>query len=250
MTPFLINCLTICLAAALIRRNAWKAYPFFCVYIFFSIVDSIALLLVQKHYLVFFIGYWSSQVVYSVLSLLALQDVFRDIFRSFYGLFQWFWMIFPGAIVTFFLTSICFVILHPPTEAVGLARVVLSFGLIDGYIRLGLFWLFLVLMTLLGIRRRSYGFGIIEGFTALALGDLLGFGLRYTFGTHYNTLVTYASPAGFLCAVILWLSAFLRPPAPAVVHYGEELATPEQLLIRIKARTGSLNRLLWKPHIS
>jgi hypothetical protein len=246
VVQFLITILMVLLVAVLIRRKIWRQYPFFCAYIAFSIADSVALFLVRNHYLAYFQVYWSDQVVYSALGMLALYDVFRHIFRPFYELFRWFWIIFPATILTVLTASIFLTILRPPTQAPGVLGVVLSFAVIDSYIQMGLFCMFFVLMILLGIRWRSYAFGIIEGFAASALGSLLGFGVRYVLGVNYNTLGRLAPPLGFLFAVLLWLNAFLRPPDPVVDHLEKESITAEQLSIRIRTRNGPLKSLFWR----
>jgi hypothetical protein len=246
VVQFLVTILMVLLVAVLIRRRMWKLYPFFCAYIFFSIADSVALFSVRNHYLAYFQVYWSAQVVYSVLGMLALYDVFRHIFRPFCELFKLFWIIFPTTIVTILMASIFFTILRPPTQAAGVIRVVLSFAVIDTYIQLGLFCMFFVLMILLGIHWCSYAFGIIEGFAASALGSLLGFGVRYVLGVNYNTLGRLAPPLGFLFAVVLWLNAFLRPPDPVVDRFEKASVTAEQLSIRIRTRKGPLMSFFWK----
>jgi hypothetical protein len=235
------------LAALLIRRRLWKQYPFFCAYIFFSIADTIVLSALGSHYPGYFMVYWSDQVIYSALGMLALYDVFRHVFRPFCEHCKWFWTIFPATILTVLTASIFWTIQRPPTQAHGMAGVVLSFAVIDCSIELGLFCMFSVLMIVLGIRWRSYACGIIEGFAASALGSLLGFGVRYVLGVDYVPLNRVAPPLGFLVALIFWLNALLRPPDYGVDHLaGKSAAAPEEAPVLAGMRSGALASPSWK----
>ncbi len=228
MVVFVIaNILSVLLVAVLVQRKLHNEYPFFYAYILFSIVDSIAITLLGTSSQLYFNLYWLSQVVYAALSLLALQEVFRKVFRPFYDLFRWFWLVFPGATVLILAASVSITILYPPLQP-GIRGHVYSFAVTASYIELGLFCLFYILMIVLGIRWRSYAFGIIQGFAISAVGDLMAFGLRYVFGTKYRTFSQYAPPVAFLIAIIVWLNTFLRPREPEADHHAKDSAVGEQ----------------------
>ena len=97
-------------------------------------------------------------------------------------------------------------------------------------------------MRQLGIRWRSYSFGIVTGFGFPALAGLLAFTLRSEFGTKYNTLVKYAPPVAYVVGVLVWLDTFLRQPDPEVVHAWRDKITPEQLLAEAREYIRILKR--------
>ena len=227
LLPIVGNILTGWLAAILFRRKLHTKYPFFFAYVLFSIVSTFALLYVRNNYLAYFMTYWAAQVLYVILSLFSLHEVFRHVFRPFYDILSWFWLIFPAVVLIIAHMSVYQAIVHPPTDASALIGVLLSFSMAVNYVRLGLFTLFAVLVLLLGSSWRNYPFGIMQGFTAVALGEVFSLGLRYEFGTKYNTLAKYGPPVAFLCGIVLWLSTFLHPPESESVSLWS--VTPEQL---------------------
>lgn len=227
LLPIAGNILTGWLAAILFWRKLHTRYPFFFVYVLFSIVSTFVLLFFRSDYLTFFTMYWAIQALYVVFSLFSLHEIFRHVFRPFYDVLPWFWLLFPAVGLSTALMSIYQVILRPPAQAPAIVAVVLSFSIATNYIRLGLFGLFSVLVLLLGSSWRNYPFGIMQGFAAMALGELFSFGLRYAFGTKYNTLAKYGPPVAFLCGIVLWLSTFLHPPESESVSLWS--VTPEQL---------------------
>jgi hypothetical protein len=225
--PIVGNILTGWLAAVLFRRKLHTKYPFFFAYVVFSIVSTLALLFVRDDYLTYFTMYWAVQALYLVASLLSLHEVFRHVFRPFYDLISWLWLLFPAVVLIIAHMSVYQAIVHPPTDASSLIGVLLSFSMAVNYVRLGLFGLFAVLVLLLGSNWRSYPFGIMQGFAAVALGEVFSLGLRYELGTKYNTLAKYGPPVAFLCGILLWLSTFLQPPESQSVSLWS--VTPEQL---------------------
>ena len=227
LLPIVANILMGWLAAILFWRKLHTKYPFFFVYVLFSIVSTFVLLFVRTDYRTSFTMFWAIQAIYVILSVFSLHEVFWQVFRPFYRILSWFWLLFPAIGLLIALISVYWVILRPPAQAPTIAAIVLSFSMAANYVRLGLFGLFFILVLLLGSGWRNYPFGIMQGFAAMALGEVFSFGLRYEFGTKYNMLVQYGPPAAFLCGIVLWLSTFLQPPESESVSFWS--VTPEQL---------------------
>jgi hypothetical protein len=221
--------LMVLLAALLIRRKLWKQYPFFCAYVFFSAMDANVLSALGSYYRGHTWVCWSDEAIYLGLGTLALYEVFRHIFRPFCEHCKWFWTLFPATMLTFLTASIFWLMQRPPAEARGATGIALSFAVIDCSVELGLFCMFTILMIMLGMRWRSYAVGIIEGFAALGLGGLLGFGARYLLGTDYMVLNRLAPLLGLLLAILFWLNALLRPPDYGVDHLAGKSAAPEEV---------------------
>jgi hypothetical protein len=137
-------------------------------------------------------------------------------------------------------------ILNPPIQATPLIAAILSFSRVINWVEAALFGLFFCLVLLLGVRWRSYPFGIVEGFGLSALGSLIAYGLRSEFGTKYNTFAKYAPPVAYIVGVLVWLDTFLRQPDPEVVHAWRDKITPQQLLAEAREYVGLLKRYLGK----
>ena len=230
------------LAITLLRRKLHYEFPFFFTYVSFAIVAAIARLSVSGDYPMYFKVFWATAALYDVLALLALHEVFHEVFLPFYTIWWWFRLLFPGTVGIAALVQIRHAILNPPIQAPPLVAAILSFGRVMNWVEAALFGLFFALVLLLGVRWRSYPFGIVEGFGLSALGSLIAYGLRSEFGTKYNTLVKYAPPVAYVVGVLVWLDTFLRQPDPEVVDAWRDKITPEQLLAEARGYIGILKR--------
>lgn len=222
--------LTAWVGALLIRRKLHNEFSFFFGYLAVSILISLARLAVITDYATYFKVFWASEILNAVMVLLALYEVFHEVFLSFSELWWWFRLVFPGAVGIVAIIFVVRAILHPPVQATPLISAILSFSRTINWVEAVLFGLFFALAVLLGVRQRSYPFGIVEGFGISALGALVAYGLRSEFGTKYNMFVKYAPPMAYLIGVLVWLDTFRRPPDPEVTHEWRDRITPEQLL--------------------
>ena len=235
--------LVIWLAGVLAHRKLYREYPLFFSYIVFSVLSTAVRLSAAPSYKIFFYTYWISESIYSVLALLALHEVFRHVFLSFYSLWWWFRLVFPGAVALMSFIAIRNAVRHPALQGPRFMEVIFALAKGVNYLEAVLFGLFFALVLLLGVRWRSQPFGIVEGFGVSALGALLAFGLRSEFGTKYNTFARYAPPVAYVLGVLVWLDTFLRAPEPEVVHAWRNQITPEQLLAEAKAYISFFKRL-------
>jgi hypothetical protein len=201
--------LAILLAATLVRRNLHREFPFFFSYVAFAILASAARLSVSGDYQMYFKVFWVTEVLYALFSLLSLYEVFRKVFSTCYQLWWWFRLVFPGTVVTAAFVQIWHAVVNPPIQASPLIAVILSFGRTVNWVEAVLFGLFFALALLLGVRWRSYSFGIVEGFGLSALGAVIAYVLRSGFGTKYNPLAKYAPPVAYLLGLLIWLGTFL-----------------------------------------
>jgi hypothetical protein len=218
------------LAVILVRRKLHLEFPFFFMYVVFAILAAALRLSVSSDYQMYFKVFWATAALYNVLAVLALHEVFHEVFLPFYTLWWWFRLLFPGAVGIAIFAQVRRAILNPPIQATPLIAAILSFSRVINWVEAALFGLFFALVVLLGVRWRSYPFGIVEGFGLSALGALIAYGLRSEFGTKYGSFAKYAPPVAYVVGVLVWLDTFLRHPDPEVVHAWRDKITPEQLL--------------------
>jgi predicted secreted protein len=238
--------LTAWVAALLVRRKLHREFPFFFVYLVVAVLVPLLRLAVSGDYPTFFKVAWATEAIYAVLALLALYEAFREVFLAFYMLWWWFALLFPGAVGIAAFVQVRRAILHPPVEATPLIAAILSFSRVINWVEAVLFGLFFVLVLLLGVRWKSYPFGIVEGFGLSALGAFLAYGLRSEFGTKYATFAKYAPPVAYLVGVVAWLLTFLGPPDPEVVYAWRGQVTPEQFLAQARALVKITRRIFWR----
>src|SRR6266700_490357 len=83
------------LIVLLLRRRANERFPWFFAYTIFSVVVGIGKFLARGNDWQYFYVYWLAEALYAVLGFLAIYEAFRWVFRSFYVL-SWFKYLLPG----------------------------------------------------------------------------------------------------------------------------------------------------------
>src|SRR5207244_4464305 len=126
------------------RRKLYGQFPFFFCYILSVVIATFAQVATIAHYQLYFKMYWASEAVYAALALLALYEVFREVFLAFYDALRWFWLIFPTVAAVVLTLSIRYALLHPAPQAPQIIVVILSVGKVIRYLQAALFVLFLI----------------------------------------------------------------------------------------------------------
>jgi hypothetical protein len=191
----------------------------------------------------YFLVFWITSVIYAVLGLLALNEVFRWFFFHLYRYWSWFWVLFPSSFVAVLVASIWYSISHPPIQAQPIISFVVVFGIAVNFVQLGLFVLFFLLVRTFKLRPWEYAFGIVIGFAVAAAGALLGYLLRSEFGTKFEHFARYAPPVSYIVAVVLWLAVFSAPEREFELPPG---ITRERLLEEVRRSNDFLRRFLEK----
>src|SRR6266481_297745 len=184
----------IILGATLVRRQAYRELPSFCVYIACSLAISILrLIAIRRGYSLYFGVYWTTQAVYAITALFALYESFRWEFLDFCVSFKWSWCLFPVVTSVFLIPAIVFVFF-------------------------------------LTYRLQRYPFGIVIGFALHAWGSWATCRLSAELGpADAKELLKYALPASYHLAVAVWLYTFSKD-APPELPAGVPRATPKTLL--------------------
>jgi hypothetical protein len=207
--------LAVWLGGILLRRRLYWRFPCFFIYVASLPVIGIIRLSVISHYRLYFKVFWSTEVVYGVLALLALHEIFRRVFLGFYLQFDWFRLLFPAAVALALAIVLWGAIHSPPVQAAPLISGILLFGIAVNLIQVGLFCMFMFLAAFFKLRWRHAPLGISLGFAIAAIGAVLGYWLRSEFGTRVESLTKYGPPVAYIVAVAIWLDTFLRPePEP------------------------------------
>ncbi len=195
----------------LVRKRAGHTYPWFVTYTAFSVAATIARLALRQNPSLYFYLYWGGEMVYAVLALMALFEVFRSMFRNYLRLW-WFRPLFPVAV----LITIAVAVLHTAAshnpaqdQPITLAALAVTFGvrLVQGASFVCL-WL---LVWLTGARWRQPGLGIVTGFGFYASYVLVASLLRSEIGTKLDGLIVFGIPVAYILTLLLWLWFFTIP---------------------------------------
>jgi len=227
----------------LVRRKLYLRglLPFFSAYTLYSFLATIVRQIVFSHPRTYFVIFWSTEAIYSVLALLALNEVFRRLFEPDYEDHWWFRFLIPGtslAVASVFL----WVLLRNPL-AVHISRIV---GAVYGFdlgvhiVKVGILLLFLLLDKFFLSPKSRYDFGILAGFGISASFTIVSDVAGFYFGGAYESWFRYGPSIGYTLAVVVWLGAFLRRP-------DREKPDPQrvqQLLDSMRSQSEFLDRLL------
>jgi hypothetical protein len=90
----------------LARRRLYHRFPFFFAYTLYSILVTVVRLRTMGTPAVFFVSYWSTEIVYGILELLAIREVFKSVLEMYYSLYRWTRWLLPIAVTVMFGNSI------------------------------------------------------------------------------------------------------------------------------------------------
>jgi hypothetical protein len=206
----------------------------FFVYVLGSALIALFRFSVSGNYLLYFKAYWITEALIVFVGLLALYEVFRRVFRAFFFMYSWFWMLFPTVVLVVASIATVHALRHPPIQAIPLIGVIFSLEIGVNVIRSGIFVLFFITIWFFKVRRNNYALRIVDGFALIALSGLV-YQLRSSFGAGFNRVVMYAVPTANILALLLWLYTFIQPPEPDPKWELE--ISPQQLLDDIRQYT-------------
>jgi hypothetical protein len=198
------------LGVVLFGRRLHKRFPCFFAYTLFSVGSGAAKALVNGNRWPYFLVYWISEGLYAILGFLSIYEAFRTVFRSFYVL-HWFKYLLPGVAGLALSLALLKGLLFPPQQAPPLLAAILVSELAVRFIQGFVFALFVMLAWLRSVSVRSYAFGIAFGFSVVSFGILITVLLRSEFGLSVARSVNLAPAVAYLVAEAIWLWFFLNP---------------------------------------
>ena len=199
--------------ALLVRRKAYREFPFFFGFFVFSIATEVLRYVVQHHYSfkTYFAVFWTTAYLYDILNLLVLYEVFRRAFREFYRHLSWFRLLFPSAVTIALILALLFHIAFRPAHEPSQLTLLFFLEIAVDLIELALFSVFFLLVKFFSLPWRSHAFGIVLGFAVLSIGSWGAFWLRLEPGAKYRLFFRYIPAIAYICALFVWLLLFSRP---------------------------------------
>jgi hypothetical protein len=217
------------LAFLLARKAVRKRFPWFFTYTAFSLVAGVLKFLVHGNKWRYFAVYWSAEALYAILGFLAIYEAFRSVFRSFYVL-SWFKYLLPSAGAVMLAAAIIKGVLFPPVQAPPMLATILISELGVRCLQAGIFALFVTLVWFNSMPAWNRAFGIALGFSVSSLGILLTILIRSEFGIKVTPLITLAPAVAYIMAEAIWLIFFLMPEPPDPFAGVESPLTPLQVI--------------------
>jgi hypothetical protein len=225
------------------RRQLYKQFPLFTLYVaYMSVTTLLCALTLSRHHL-YYLVYWATEPGGFVLELLAVYESFMKVFRGFY-LLQKFRLLLPGAIVLALVISVFRTISHPGETATA-DSIINSGAMAAQYIVLAISMLFVGLVILLHVPWRVLEYRIMLGFGISALGDFSDNALYLSkFRTEFAILSSLLAGMAYILALVVWVTALRHPstPKPQVINEGVSSESLVRELRRQVAYTRSMLR--------
>lgn len=196
------------LTVLLLRRREFRIFPVFFLFTAAEVVAVAARVAVISHYIAYFYVYWCSEAVVLPLSLLALHEVFHEVFAGLFRLW-WFRLFYYGTILAVLAVAIRNAIQHPPVQAHAIISLVLDAGIAINFVRMGIIGLFVVFDRLLDMEYDRYAHGIVVGFGISSVGSLLGFLAFSVSGTKLIFFARKAPAVAYILGLIVWIITFI-----------------------------------------
>ena len=212
--------LQLVLAVILVRRRLYRRFPFFLVYTTYSIIATILRIGVMGHPSVFYVLFWTTEMAYGVLALLALRETFRPALRVAFGQ-RWSKWVPLLALLAVVGISVWQAIFHPMGYKPMARLAAGAYAFMPGVLSLQavvLFWCLLLAVRKNPPKWGQYRAGILVGFGIAALATVMADVARSRFGVSFESIFRYAPAVAYIYASVMWLKAF----------YYEEPAFPKR----------------------
>lgn len=216
----------------MIRRRAYRAFPFFFTYTVFAIVAELcksAIAHYSQNALNYFYFYWGAEAIYAALGFLAIHEVFRRVFENFNGL-PWFKFLLPLVGLGMLTISVLISMVHRAVETIPLLEGIYSLQIAIRCLQLGVFALIFLLARAFELDYRQYAFGIAAGFGIAAAGILLGTLVRTGLGLKSLMFFQYCPIVAYCIAITVWLASFVREEPDDPFRDFRHMFTPELFL--------------------
>ena len=211
--------LQLALLVILARRRLYRRFPFFFLCMAYCLPVTIARLCVMNRPVTFFVLYWVTEMIYGMLALLAIHEVFRGVLETYSSLHHWLRWLPLLALAGVVGNSVWQTIYHPIGRGGRLGGLAAgAYAFVAGVLLLQAI-VFLICVRL-AFRRNSpmkwgqYSAGILTGFGIAAVATLVIYVARFRLGPGLELVFRYMPPVAYTVAALTWLRAFYREEPP------------------------------------
>ena len=205
--------LQLLLAVVMLRRSGYRRYPFFFVYTVASVIITAVQLPLAAWPVPYFIAHCAGEVLYSLLGLLAIAEVFEVGLGLAYERHVWLrYALLPGVLLVLAAIGAWRAAYHPFGSSLlaHLTPGAWSFVIGARALETGLYVGGWALRRGGRMAMAERPFKILTGFGLAAFFSLIAYLLRYPLGPKLEPVFRYFPVGAYLASTWLWLRTFLR----------------------------------------
>lgn len=198
---------------SLIARNLWKEFPFFLSYAIFQVLETIAVLTIQRSvtYRHYFWTFWALEAIGAITAFLVINEIFACALRPYSALKTLSRVLFQWAFVVILLVAIATAIYAPGNDPSRILAGMLVLKRTIGFIQVGLLTFLCIFIRAFAIPWRHYLFGLTVGFTLYRVAELAIEAARTHWGPSLNHFRDWGLIGAYNFTVIVWVSYFVLP---------------------------------------
>jgi len=202
--------LQVLLAATLLVKRAWRKYPMFSAYVFFTLFETAVTFPGNRMGAAYFYTFWICEAIGIVLGLAVVREIFTNIFAPHAALRKLATMIFRVAVVALILLA-CGAIYEQSGNARSIARVVMVATDGTRIIELGLIMFLFLSSSAFGLHWRQNEFGIALGLGTCSAIELINVTLMTHLSPEAGQILSLVRSLSFNGSLLIWLGYLLFP---------------------------------------
>lgn len=202
--------LQLLLALVLVSKKAWRQYPIFSTYAFFSLFEAGIGYALFRHKVLYFYAFWICEAIGIVLGLMVVREIFTLLFTPHPALRKLATMIFRVAVVA--LIVLAGVAIYAESwNAKGIVNSILLAAEAARIMEVGLIMFLFLCSSAFGLHWKQNVFGIALGLGMCGAVELVNVTLM-THATPATRLVfTLIRQVAYGISLLIWLGYFLAP---------------------------------------
>lgn len=236
-------------AIVITNRRDYRRYPLFSIYLAYSVTITAIQLAVMHWQVPYFVVHFIGEVLYGLLGLFAIAEVFSVRLQLIYERFEILrYLLVPTTLSLLLGISVWRAVFHPfgPSLLAHLTPGAWGFVISVRALETGLYIAGWTLRKTGKIALADRPFTILKGFGLAAFFSLLAYLARYRFGPEWEPVFRYIPFGAYIASTVLWLRAFLKPEPP---HTGPapQIQKVQGLLDFVREERKTLGKLKFKP---
>jgi hypothetical protein len=202
--------LQVLLAVVVLAKRAWRSYPAFSAYVFFSVLETAVNSVLNHHGEVYFYTFFALEAIGLVLGLAVVREIFTNLFSPHPALRKLATVTFRVAVMGLIVLA-CAVFFAESGNARGIYRGIVLAEEAARIVELGVIMFLFLSSSAFGLHWRQNEFGIALGLGTCAAVELFNVTLIPHVGKEAAQIFNLVRSLSFNLSLLIWLGYLLVP---------------------------------------